>query len=147
MQDQESTIQTASTKQRVFRIDEANAMLPLVKSIVGDIQEVFSRVSYRKSDLHRLRRRGSRQVGTAYEDEIAESRADLQEEFELVWKYRDELEALGAVLRDPEEGSVEFPCEVNGVSGFYCWQPEYDSILHWRESDSTASTRHLVSGF
>jgi hypothetical protein len=145
MQDQESPIQTASRKQRLFRVDEANAMLPLVKSIVSDIQDVFGRVSHRKADLNRLRRRGSRQVAAAYEDEIAESRADLQEEFELVWKYRDELEALGAVLRDPEGGCVEFPCEVNGNSGFLCWQPDDETILHWRELDSSTSTRRLLS--
>ncbi|MFK7737345.1 MAG: DUF2203 family protein [Pirellulaceae bacterium] len=145
MQDHESTLQTADCKQRSFRIDEAIAMLPLVRSIVSDIQEVFGRVSYRKLDLHRLRRRGSRQVAAAYDDEIAESQADLQAEFERVWKFRDELEALGAVLRDPEEGRVEFPCEVNGNRGFLCWQPDDETILHWREADSSASTRHLLS--
>ncbi|MFN3190960.1 MAG: DUF2203 domain-containing protein [Aureliella sp.] len=129
--------------EKSFTVDEANAMLPLVRSIVSDIQEVFQRVTMRRTDLHRLLRSKSRSSSREmYDDEMAESRADLQEEFEIVWKYREELESLGLVLRQPEEGVVEFPFELGGRSCFLCWEPGQEKIASWREADSHHSTRH-----
>lgn len=120
-------------QEKSFTVDEANAMLPLVRSIVSDVREVFQRVTMRRTDLHRLLRTAGTRSPSAgcYEDEMAESRADLQEEFELVWKYREELESLGVILRQPEDGYVEFPFEMDGRACFLCWEPEHegDSVL------------------
>ncbi len=126
---------------KYFTLAEANAMLPLIKSIAADIGAIFRSVTGRRSDLHRLLRRGSRSAGSQYDDEMAESRADLQEEYERIWQFREELESLGVLLRQPEAGLIEFPTLMFGQEAFLCWQLGDEQIQHWRPADSSASNR------
>ncbi len=116
-------------------------MLPLVKSIATDIQEIFVNVTSRRSDLHRLLRKGRRSSGTQYDDEIAESRADLQEEYDKIWHYREELESLGLQLRSPEEGTIEFPTTMSGRDAYFCWKIGEMQITYWRAADTEQSNR------
>jgi hypothetical protein len=134
--------QTTHRVSRRFTIAEANAMLPLVRSIVADIQEICVSVTSRRSDLHRLLRKGRRTSGAQYDDEIAESRADLQEEYDKIWHYREELETLGLHLKSPQAGSIEFPTTMGGRDAFLCWQLGDSQILFWREADPERSDRH-----
>ncbi len=134
---------TATSKQvsKRFTLAEAEAMLPLVRSIVGDICEVFRNVTSRRSDLHRLLRKGAKSAGQVYDDEVAESRADLQEEYERIWQYREELESLGVMLRQPEEGSIEFPTLREGREAYLFWQLGDERIQYYRDADAPFGTR------
>lgn len=132
---------TTNPTTKRFTIDEAHAMLPLVRSIVADICQVFRHVTGRRSDLHRLLRRGSKNSGRFYADEVQESRADLQEEYDQIWQYRAELETLGVVLRQPEEGCIEFPTMVDGREAYYLWQLGEDSISYYRDAETPHATR------
>jgi hypothetical protein len=128
-----------------FTLDEANAMLPLVRSIVSDIRDVFRAVTGRRTDLHRLIRKGARTAGQVYDDEVAESRADLQEEYDQIWRYREELESLGVFLRQPEEGWIEFPASIVGLgAAFYSWRLGEEHIQFWREADAPWSSRKAI---
>ncbi|GAB5406318.1 MAG: hypothetical protein Aurels2KO_45490 [Aureliella sp.] len=133
---------TQATKR--FSLEEARAMLPLVNSIVSDIADIFQRVTGRRADLHRLMRGNSRQAGSAYDDEVAESRADLQEEYDKIWLFREELESLGVTLRQSETGEIEFPTLVDGVEAYFSWRLGEETISHWRLADSPASTRQQI---
>lgn len=130
---------TASTKR--FTLDEASAMLPLVRSIVSDICEVFRNVTSRRVELHRLLRKGSRGAGRIYDDEMAESRADLQAEYDRIWQYREELETLGILLRQPEEGLVEFPTQLDSEAAFFSWRLGEVSIAHIRLASQPSGHR------
>ena len=127
-----------------FTLDEANAMLPLVRSIVSDICEVFRTVTGRRTDLYRLLRKGARKAGQVYDDEVAESRADLQEEYDQIWRYRAELESLGVFLRQPDEGWIEFPASIVGRDAFYSWRLGEEHIQFWREADAPWSNRKAL---
>ncbi len=116
-------------------------MLPLVRSIASDICQVFRSVIGRRADLHRMVRKGTLSSGAQYDDELAESRADLQEEYDQIWKYREEIESLGAILRQPEEGQVEFPTTLLGRDAFFSWRLDEESIRYWRAADALASSR------
>lgn len=134
---------SATPKQTMkrFTIREAEAMLPLVRSIVGDICEIFRNVTGRRSDLHRLLRKRARCVDQVYADEVAESRADLQEEYDRIWQYREELESLGVFLRQPEEGFIEFPTMIHGQEAFLVWQLGDEKVSAYRPADAPSSTR------
>ena len=131
-----------STKR--FTVAEANAMLPLLRSIVADISEIFRDVTGRRVDLHRLLRKRDKSSGYPYHEERAETRADLQEEYDRIWKYREELEALGVMLRQPERGWVEFPTRIHGKDAFLSWRLGEHEISYWRETDAPFTARRSI---
>jgi hypothetical protein len=132
----------ASTKR--FTLEEASAMLPLVRSVVSDICEVFRSVTSRRVELHRLLRKGQRGAGRLYDDEMAESRADLQAEYDQIWHYREELESLGVQLRQPEEGLIEFPTMIDSQPAFFSWHLGETSISHFRYASDASNVRSLI---
>ncbi len=139
----ENTDSTKTLKR--FTLEEATAMLPLVNSIVMDIREIFRDVTGRRADLHRLLRKGSKSSGHFYSDEVAESRADLQQEYDQIWRFREELESLGVMLRQPEDGWVEFPTTIAGQDAFYSWRFGEHQILFWREASVPWTVRKPVA--
>lgn len=132
---------TKDTAIRRFTLDEATAMLPLVRSIVTDICGVFRDVTSRRVELHRLLRKKNRGAGRIYDDEMAESRADLKAEYDQIFRYRAELEELGVVLRQPEEGLVEFPTRLNSQEAFYSWQLDEPAVAYYRLATEIPTTR------
>ena len=128
-----------------FTLDEATAMLPLIRSIASDICEVFRSVTGRRVDLHRLLRKGTRGAGHVYDDEMAESRADLQEEYDRIWQYREELESLGVLLRHPEEGGIEIPTLIGGEEAFFSWHVGEEAIQFYRLASASNSERVELS--
>ena len=138
MKDNETAPKTLTKR---FTVDEANAMLPLVKSIVSDIQAAFRSVTGRRSVIRRLLRPSSRGAGTQYDDEVAESKADLQQEFDRIGQFRDELESLGILLRKPEDGCIEFPTLIGGREAFLTWELGEGEIRYYREANSSTSDR------
>lgn len=130
-----------------FTVEESNAMLPLVKSIVADISEIFRNVTGRRADLHRLLRKGSRSAGDVYDDEVAESRSDLQTEYDRIWQYREELESLGVFLRQSEDGEIEFPTMIDNRQAFYSWRMGEESVSYWRYADAPTSSRRVIQRF
>lgn len=138
--------QRITTAVKRYTVAEANAMLPLLRSIVSDICEVFRDVTGRRVDVHRLLRQRERSSGRQYDDEVAETRADLQEEYDKIWKYREELEALGVILRQPEQGAIEFPTWIGGRDAFLSWRLGEDEVLFWREEDAPWTNRKPLMG-
>ena len=131
----------STTTIKRYTVAEANAMLPLLRSIVSDICEVFRNVTGRRVDLHRLLRHRERGSGQQYDDEVKETRADLQEEYDKIWKYREELEALGVILRQPEQGAIEFPARVSGRDAYLSWRLGEETVLFWREEEAPWTAR------
>lgn len=131
----------STTTVKRYTVAEANAMLPLLRSIVSDICEVFREVTGRRFDLHRLQRRRDGVSGQQYDDEVSETRADLEEEYDKYWKYREELEALGLILRQPEQGAVEFPARINGRDAYLSWQLGEERVMYWRDEDAPWTAR------
>jgi hypothetical protein len=132
---------TNNTVTKRFTLDEATAMLPLVRSIVTDICGVFQDVTSRRLELHRMLRKGNRGAGRIYDDEMAESRADLQAEYDQIFSFRAELEELGVLLRQPQEGLVEFPTRLSSQDAFFSWQLGEQSISHYRLASEQPTTR------
>lgn len=52
------------------------------------------------------------------------------------YKIVDDLNTLGVIVRDIDEGEVEFPFKLQGRYGFLCWQLGDERIQFWRERDS-----------
>ncbi len=126
-----------------FSLEEANAMLPLVRSIAIDISEIFSQVTSRRSDIHRLMRSGGTS-GSVYKDEMAESRSDLQAEYDRIFMYREELESLGVFLRHSESGEIEFPTTIEGRDAFLSWRIGEVEIAFWRFADAPSGSRKQI---
>ena len=120
------------TGERVYSLDEANAMLP-------DLRERLT--------LIRDARRVVIATSTLVKDRVAADGGGVAGEpayFEAVRTLRAELEHLAeidVVLRDPESGLLDFLGEVEGRRVWLCWRLGEERVGHFHELDSGFAAR------
>ena len=116
---------------KIFTLQEANALLPSVKTIVGKIQRAHrSLVAYRdeakKASEAAEQGGGGRGAGIAYAAVLTELTVQI-----------GELESLGVQLKDFERGLVDFPSLRDGRVVLLCWQMgEGDELEWWHDVDA-----------
>lgn len=116
---------------KLFTVEEANALLPTVRSIVTRIQRAHARVLDSHEATQQAAARaslggGGIEGGSAYI-------ATLMSLAELA----GQLEALGVQLKDYERGLIDFPAMRDGRVVLLCWQScEGDTLAWWHDLEA-----------
>ena len=116
---------------KIFTIEEANALLPNVRTIVGKIQRAHRRISRYSEDAKKAAEAAER-GGGGFVDGVAYATVLT----ELTSQIAD-LETLGVQLKDFERGLVDFPSLRDGRVVLLCWQlGEGDELEWWHDVDA-----------
>lgn len=121
-----------SERERVFTVDEANAMLPDLRERLARVRDARETV-IRTSILVKERVAGDG-GGVAGEPAYFEAARVLRSELE-------HLAEIDVVLRDPDSGLVDFLGEVGGRRVWLCWRADEDRVTHFHELDSGFAAR------
>src|SRR5262245_49881203 len=113
---------------KLFTVDEANALLPSVRKIVGRIQRSHKAVSrYRDAAKKAAQAAEHGGGGIAQGVQYATSLSELT-------LAMGDLEELGVQLKDFERGLVDFPSLREGRMVLLCWQMgEGDEVEWWHD--------------
>lgn len=116
---------------KLFTLEEAQSMLPLVKSIVRGIMEDYAVLEQKALELRDRKRQaaeaGGRPARTAF-------RALSQEVDELTGRVNEalsELGALGVEFKGYELGLVDFPARRADEVIYLCWKVDEERIAYW----------------
>lgn len=123
---------------------QARSMLPLVRSIALDAQELEKQLQQRRYDLNRVRAGSPKKAGRLYDDELAESRNDLEADERRLADYRHELNQLGLRLVSSGDGEVEFPTSFGNRPMVLCWKIGDDDLLFWRQPEQAFGLRERI---
>jgi len=116
---------------KLFTIQEANALLPSVRTIVRKIQQAHRRVTQYAEQAKKAAEAaetggGGISSGVAYAQALTALTGTIAE-----------LEALGVQLKDFERGLVDFPSLRDGRVVLLCWQMgEGDELEWWHDVDA-----------
>jgi hypothetical protein len=116
---------------KIFTVQEANALLPNVRTIAGKIQRAHRQLSKYRNDAAKAAEAAER-GGGGFPDGVAYAAVLTQLTTQLT-----ELEALGVQLKDFERGLVDFPSLRDGRVVLLCWQlGEGDELEWWHDVDA-----------
>jgi hypothetical protein len=116
---------------KIFTVQEANALLPDVRKIVGTISRAHRKLSRYREDAGKAaeaaeRGGGGFSNGVAYASVLIELTDQLAR-----------LDLLGVQLKDFERGLVDFPSLRDGRVVLLCWQlGEGDELEWWHDVDA-----------
>jgi len=116
---------------KIFTIEEANALLPSVKNILGKIQRTHK-------NLSRFRKQAKKAAEAAEQGGggIAEGVLYAKLLTGLTSHIAD-LEELGVQIKDFDRGLVDFPSLREGRVVLLCWQlGEGDQLEWWHDVDA-----------
>ena len=120
-----------TTDLKIFTVQEANALLPNVRTIVGKIQRAHRNLS-RYSEEAKKAAEAAERGGGGFPDGVAYAAILTELTLQL-----SELEGLGVQLKDFERGLVDFPSLRDGRVVLLCWQlGEADELEWWHDVDA-----------
>ena len=115
----------------VLNLKTVHKMLPLVRGIVADVMDRHQRMATLQPHENRLQRQrrslewGQRKQRYLLQDELTDHDRGIQDALE-------ELNQLGVVLLDTEEGRIGFPTLVNNRPAYFTWKPGEDGPHTWQ---------------
>ena len=116
---------------KIFTVQEANALLPEVRIIVGKIQRAHGQLSQYRDEAKKASEAAEKGGGG-----IAEGVA-YAAVLTVLTMQLSELETLGVQLKDFERGLVDFPSLRDGRVVLLCWQlGEGDELEWWHDVDA-----------
>jgi len=138
---------------RLFTIEQANAMLPLVRAITSDLASLGKDVMERR---HRLALVASGRgdadgglrglkPGDPYADELAHMQAELERDQQKLLDYVAELRELGVEPKGAIEGLVDFPSEQDGRIVYLCWRLGEPEVLYWHDLEAGFAGRQPLT--
>jgi hypothetical protein len=138
---------------RLFTIEQANAMLPLVRAITSDLASLGKDVMERR---HRLALVASGRgdadgglrglkPGDPYADELAHMQTELERDQQKLLDYVAELRELGVEPKGAIEGLVDFPSEQDGRVVYLCWRLGEPEVLYWHDLEAGFAGRQPLT--
>jgi hypothetical protein len=127
---------------RLFTLDEALLLLPVVKQLIAAIQAAKEELDDHSAELDQLLALTSGNGHLAAD--IASTREALQTSGERLQGLMTELDGLGVELKGIEEGLVDFPSEREGRVVYLCWRAGEETIEFWHEIEAGFAGRQRL---
>jgi hypothetical protein len=115
--------------QRLFTVEEANALLPTLRETLDEIalhrDALRERAPEMEPILRAVAENGGGRTGSEYGVEAYKL-------YLAIGRITD----LGVVLKDLDLGLLDFPHEREGRVVFLCWHPPEESVEYWHDLDA-----------
>jgi len=132
------------SRKKFYTVEEANAALPLLRSILRDVTELAQELRERHDRLARIPvAAGSGK--NPYSEEVDEIQADLERGQEKMYEYEQELKNLHVELKDYYTGLVDFPAWMEDRAVYLCWRLGEPEVAHWHELDAGFAGRQKLA--
>jgi hypothetical protein len=111
---------------RLFTVEEANALLPKLQELLGDVSTHRDLMREKAPHLEHILKsaasNGGGRVGSEYGVETYS-----------LYLAIERIRELGVLLKDLDMGLLDFPHERDGRVVFLCWRPPEERIAYWHE--------------
>jgi len=130
---------------KTFTLEEANALLPVVESLLGRAITAKESAEALEREIQSLRQRiflaGGMTVNIV---EVARNRTETEAEVQRAKDALGELDAIGVQVKDLDTGLLDFPCRVEGELVLLCWRRGESRIEYWHTLEAGFRGRQPV---
>ena len=130
-------------KKKTYTVEEANAMLPLLRVILRDIVNLANELREQNERLSHMQH--GQGLDKAHQEEVQQ----LVEEFECgqdrMREFEEELQKLGVELKDYFTGLIDFRHVRDGREVYLCWRLGEAEVAHWHELNAGFSGRRELA--
>jgi hypothetical protein len=121
-------------RKKLYTVEEANATLPLVRSILKDITSLAQDLKQRHQKIVAMQSSGD--LSPAHQDEVDALVVEFDKDQDRLEEYVNELSQLGIELKDLFTGLVDYRCMMDGREVYLCWRLGEAEVAHWHELDA-----------
>ena len=114
------------SEERLFTVDEADALLPEIRAMLGAMRKARSVVI---ASGERVKEavvgNGGGSEAQGYSDAVGTLRSGVEA-----------MSEKGIIVRDVESGLVDFPAERDGRIVYLCWRLGEDRVAYWHPPET-----------
>jgi hypothetical protein len=134
---------------KTFTLSEAQTLLPVVEALLRKAQAAAAQAGELEQEMQELSQRIFLSGGMHVDVSAAARRR--AEHDKVVQEAKDtlgEIESIGVLVKDLEEGLLDFPSMMDGKPVLLCWKLGEAAIAHWHtEEEGFAGRKPLDAGF
>jgi hypothetical protein len=116
-------------EERIFTLSEAEALLPALRSLLGEINQSWHQVRDLNPEVQKARDAaafdGFTKAGVAYIESVSHLMF-------LIHQVKD----MGVLLKDADKGLCDFPYKRRGRVVYLCWQLGEQRIEYWHDIEA-----------
>jgi hypothetical protein len=127
-----------------FTIEQAEKMLPVVERLLKKAQRLRDKIAWILETNDVVLEISSDEGFHYFMTEQVRVNKQFHKLYFQFYKSIEELNALGVIVKDIDEGLVDFPFRLNGQEAFLCWQLGEDKIRYWHDLESGFEGRRLI---
>jgi hypothetical protein len=120
--------------QKIFTVEEANAILPRVRIMVEEMMLLRAEALVMRPDVWPILEKAVNNGGSSKAGELFV----LFSRFQKLFK---QLYSMGCELKGLQDGLIDFPSMRNGQKVYLCWRYNEPEITHWHPIDAGFSGR------
>jgi hypothetical protein len=125
---------------RIFTVEQADRMLPLVSRIVRDVVTHYAKWHELLATCEGLLASNaaeSRDQAALMQEEIQRAAGDID-------RFLAELAGLGVQFKGFEDGLIDFPARIDGEDVLLCWKLGEPAVEYWHYADAGFAGRQRV---
>ena len=116
---------------RTFTPEEANAALAEVRPLVERMVAIKRQLDEAQEQRDEVGRRIAGNGGGIPPQQLAELNEDVEQRAAVLAGIVEELNDLGVLVKDLDEGLVDFPAVRDGRDVLLCWRLGEDGVAYW----------------
>ena len=123
-------------KQNYFTVDEANQKVPWLEVQLQDIVSLGKNIQRLRLDLDNILRKGSSNGHGDIDQYVVGNHKETDAAVDRLRNLAQEINDSDIILKDLEQGLVDFPTLWEGREVYLCWLLGESSIQFWHEIDT-----------
>jgi hypothetical protein len=128
--------------QKLFSAEDANQLIPRLEFLVRRLQMQANSLRAR---IREIAERDSGILGLELA-EVVSRYPELRPYATAMAEAAGAIESFGCLLKDIDQGLIDFPCRVEDETVFLCWQFGEPHIVAWHTLDSGFAQRQPLPG-
>jgi hypothetical protein len=129
---------------KVFTVQEANAILPAVQEAVRFVRDRAREIVVAQDALSVLSLIGAQSPKSPDHADMHARHAELQRLAEAYHSKLEELQAIGCVVKDLNQGLVDFYAQHKDHLVFLCWKLGEKKISFWHDLEGGYTKRRPI---
>ena len=126
-----------AVRARIYSVDEARAILPRVRALMDSLQATREEIVALQPQVWPFLRSKISNGGNA-------QLTDLTEQFARLTSAVEQITDLGILVKDIDEGIVDFLFVRQGKRVYLCWKHGEEDITHWHDINAGFAARQPI---
>ena len=125
---------------RYFDLQEANRAVEAIRPLMSEVQEIRDLILREQPEVWSAVRSAAGNGGNP-------ALSQLVEHFERVRSLIKEIQRTGAIVKDIDQGLVDFPALRQGAEVCLCWKYGEPGVLFWHDMEAGFAGRQPIDEF